>query len=166
MGRKANTKAGVWKHIKKGAENECWEWQKKLSHHGYGEYSIKHKSYRAHRIVFELTHPEIKLRPISQLKPKVGDQLILHSCDNPSCCNPKHLFLGTHKENMEDMVKKGRRHNFNGEQGQNAKLTNREAAEIRKLSHQGVPQKEIAKRFGVSVPTVSGIKWNRVYRNV
>jgi hypothetical protein len=165
MGRKANTRQGIWKHIKVGGPDECWEWQKKRNHHGYGEYSIKHVSHRAHKVVYELAN-NVTLPPISQYRPKRGDQLVLHSCDNPPCCNPKHLFLGTHKSNMEDMVKKGRRHNFNGERGQRAKLTNAQANLIRARLAKGVPQKELAEEYKVSQCTISSIKHNKVYRSV
>jgi hypothetical protein len=165
MGRKAHRKEDVWQFILKGGTNECWEWQRKRNHHGYGEFSIKHKSYRAHRIVYELTH-NVELRSISQSKPKIDDQLVLHSCDNPSCCNPRHLFLGTHKKNMEDMVKKGRRHNFDGERGQTAKLSNKQATLIRKLANEGTPQKFLAEKYGVSQCTISSIKHNKVYCDV
>jgi DNA-binding CsgD family transcriptional regulator len=159
---KSYTKDHVWKWIKRGNENECWEWQgPQRSRGGYGEIGIDHKRYRVHRLVYELAN-KVELPKITRLSP--SSCIVMHTCDNPICCNPKHLILGSPKQNTADMMRKGRRYDFSGERGQCAKLTNVQAEEIRELCRLKIPQKDIAARYGVSVPTVSGIKWNRVYR--
>lgn len=163
MGRRAHKPIDAWKFVDKRGPNECWPWTGYAKR--YGSFSMKHETFRAHRVIYFLAHPgEISLK----LKDRFSDEaeIVLHTCDNTLCCNPAHLVLGTPQDNTNDMIRKGRRHNFDGERGQRAKLTNAEAAEIRRLAHQGIPQKELAERFGISVPTVSGIKWNRVYRSV
>lgn len=79
------------------AESGCWEWIGSKYSSGYGQTSINNKKFTAHRISYELF---------------IGDYIkgmdICHSCDNPSCVSPFHLFLGTRLENMQDMVAKGR----------------------------------------------------------
>lgn len=78
--------------------NGCWEWVGSKRDYGYGQVYFKGKPARkAHRVAWELTHGPI---------PEGLD--VLHDCDNPSCINPSHLHLGTHQQNMDEMVVRGR----------------------------------------------------------
>ena len=80
--------------------NECWIWTAALDKDGYGVFRYKNKEkykYKAHRFSYEFFIGEI---------PK--GKLVCHTCDNPPCVNPYHLFLGTRKDNTQDMLKKGR----------------------------------------------------------
>jgi len=80
-------------------ETECWEWD--LSKFkGYGKIKYKRKSYYAHRISWETFRGKI---------PK--EKYVLHHCDNPKCINPNHLYIGTHQDNMDDKVRRGRQKN-------------------------------------------------------
>jgi hypothetical protein len=80
----------------------CWMWTRSRDDRGYGDgygyFGVKRKVRKAHRVAWVLT-----CGPIPDDTPHV-----LHHCDHPSCCNPSHLFLGTHAQNMADMAAKGR----------------------------------------------------------
>lgn len=78
-------------------ENMCWEWRGSLSK-GYGQIKVNGRPLRAHRMAYEVAKGDIP-----------EGMHILHSCDNPKCCNPAHLRPGTHQENMDDMQARGRR---------------------------------------------------------
>lgn len=88
--------------FKEGCENECWEWQGiigcSIRDSGYGSIMWGNKRYRAYRISYFLYKGEIP-----------RDKVVMHTCDNPRCVNPKHLILGTHSDNMADMIRKERR---------------------------------------------------------
>lgn len=76
---------------------ECWEWTGHRQTQGYGQVQVNAKLWTAHRLAWTLYNGPIP-----------DGKLICHSCDNPGCVNPEHLFLGTHADNMEDMVAKNR----------------------------------------------------------
>lgn len=86
------------KYIDKKSEDECWNWTGHLDSSGYGRIAVDGKSILAHRIIWTLINGEV---PID--KP-----LIIHTCDNRRCCNPKHLKAGTHQDNMDDKVERNR----------------------------------------------------------
>jgi len=133
--------------INKGGS--CHEWTACKTHNGYGRITINGITLRAHRVSYGLYVGEI---------PK--GKLVCHSCDNPSCVNPEHLFLGTQADNQRDMTSKGRgRH---GARNGRAVLRPIDIGEIRRLgTERGVSQHDIALLYGVSPSSVS-----RIMRNV
>ena len=84
----------------------------------------------------------------------------------PSCCFPEHLFLGTAKDNTQDMITKGRQYLKNNGRAYNARLTDQQVVEIKQLLKEGVYQKVIAKQFNVTSGTISHLNLNKTYKNV
>uniref|UniRef100_A0A6M3JU08 Putative homing endonuclease n=1 Tax=viral metagenome TaxID=1070528 RepID=A0A6M3JU08_9ZZZZ len=126
-----------WPKVKKTAQAGCWEWQGARSSDGYGVCGV-YKSYRTHRMAWE-----IYFGPIPR------DMLVLHHCDNPSCVNPSHLFLGSQADNMHDMFNKGRENIVYGESNGHAKLTESDIMDIRKKANTGDSNKILASFYGV-----------------
>jgi hypothetical protein len=96
--------------------------------------------------------------------------MVCHTCDNPPCCNPSHLFLGTHSDNMQDSVRKKRSKNVKnlpapmpGETHPNHILTAEQVIEIRKLISDGMTHKKIARLFSIGRSTVTGINSGRLW---
>ena len=111
-----------WERVKIREENECWPWQKSLFHFGHGQANYL-RVEMAHRIAYLLYYG-------------IFDEklCVLHQCDNPPCCNPRHLFLGTSADNMKDMYAKQRRKPAKGKDHYLTKLTDENVIEIRRLS--------------------------------
>lgn len=138
----------------KGKE-ECWPWIAGLNGKmNYGRFRLGQKRYLAHRFVWMLIKGEI---------PK--GLLVCHKCDNPSCVNPNHLTLGTHKDNNNDRDQKGRFHPLKGTDNGFAKLTKQEVLKIRRLKGI-ISQRKLAAQFKVSRATIENILHKRTYTNV
>jgi DNA-binding XRE family transcriptional regulator len=140
-----------WGRVAKGSG--CWEWSGSLDSGGYGVLGYEGQHWKAHRLAWRLTFGEI---------PK-GIK-VCHHCDNPKCCRPDHLFLGTQLHNVKDCVRKGRRFNFSGENNGRAKLTFEDAEKIRQLyAERLLSQEAIGRAFGVSQHAISMIVRNKRY---
>jgi hypothetical protein len=133
----------------------CWGWRGCAPKEpGYGQFRTCGKLIRAHRASWILFHGDI---------PK--GMCVLHTCDNRLCTNPKHLFLGTPRDNMLDAVKKGRNKYFwaRGEKNPQAKLKEKDIEYIRYLFSIGAKGIEIAKEFGLHPVTISQIKLHKTW---
>lgn len=129
----------------------CWTWPGWRDQDGYGRLNFDGRRYYAHRLAWALAVGTVP-----------HGMFVLHRCDNPPCCNPGHLFLGTHRDNMADQVAKKR--SLFGERNPRAKLTAAQVDEIRALlAERRLSQREIGIRFGVTQSAVSlialGKKW-------
>ena len=151
-GRPANTPEVLWSKVDKRGEDECWEWKGFKNNKGYGRTWINDKGYYAHRVIYSLAYPNtISLNaPTSTIE----TGFLLHTCDNPACCNPKHLWIGTHKDNMEDKAKKGRCPDFSGDKGPNCKLSMEQAREARLFRKNGMSARELAIKFEISLASM------------
>lgn len=123
-------------------ENGCIEWIGTKNDDGYGNIKIGRRNCLVHRIAFELDRGLIQ----------VG-KCVCHHCDNPSCINVDHLFLGTRAENTADMLEK-RRHCY-GERNPKAKLSDRQIEEIRNSLDSG---RIVAERLGIAKSYVSKLR--------
>lgn len=143
-----------WHYVDKSAgPAACWPWTYTKSARGYGVLYIGKKQKGAHRIAYQLTNGAIP-----------RGLFVCHSCDNPICCNPAHLWLGTSSENIVDAANKDRmRH---GESCSFAKLNNAKVLEIARQLQDGVSVSVIAIEFGVSRRTISDIAIGRSWRRV
>lgn len=132
----------------------CLEFIGNRDKDGYGKMKFNGKDVRSHRVAYVLAHGTIP-----------ENMQVCHSCDNPPCCNPKHLFLGTNKDNNNDKVRK-MRHGI-GEKNGRAKLTEEEVLEIReKYKTKKYFHKDLAKDYNVSIAVIArvtrGDSWSHV----
>ncbi len=138
-----------WPKVDKTGNKGCWQWTSTLDYTGYGRFHVspQQRGAMAHRYSYELHYGSI---------PEGFD--CLHKCDNPACVNPDHLFLGTHQDNMTDMVKKGR---------VAKKLTKQDVLNIRQLyTSRKWRQKEIAKRYNVHQSHISYIVNYKYWKHI
>lgn len=142
--------------LSKACVNEstgCWEWTGKKNADGYGRFGLNRRIWLAHRLSYAM-----HLAAIPE------GMVVRHRCDNPACINPDHLLLGTHADNVADMISRGRA-NFStlsqyrhGETNPNAKLSAADAAEIRRRYVPRVcTQKQLAREYGVCVGNIQSI---------
>jgi hypothetical protein len=154
IGRPPNKPENIWNGVSNyGDSTKCWEWQRTTCR-GYGQIRIGNKRYYVHRIAYEL------------IKGDRNGLLVLHKCDNRLCCNPDHLFLGTNKDNTQDMITKGRRWCNKGEVHPMSKLKEKEIREIFRLKAVGWAVKEIAVKFCVHIMTVYSILERKSWQHV
>ncbi len=146
-----------WAKVRCGAADECWIfWVNSYSGNNYGTmYLAGRRRMYAHRLSFELTYGPIP-----------PNQCVLHRCDNTRCVNPRHLFLGTHQENVADMVAKGR--SLRGIRQRDAKLSESEVLEIRSLFSTGrqTNQRQLARIYNVHPVTIHQIVHGRTWRHL
>jgi len=134
--------------------NGCWLWTMKRAAYGYGQWVVGQTDYHVHRLSAHLYHGFDLASSLT----------ICHSCDNPPCCNPQHLFVGTSLDNSQDMVRKGR--SAKGEHNAQSKLTDAEVHAIRKRYAGGETQKTLANAYDVHQTLVSLIVRRILWKHV
>lgn len=122
----------------------CWNWTAGKYWDGYGKFKLDGRMQSAHRVAYQLHIGEIP-----------EGMCVCHRCDNPSCVNPSHLFIGTTADNMHDCMAKGR--TASGEKNGSVKLTEEDVRTIRTMWENGIRQNDIAKEFDVVPQTISKI---------
>jgi len=141
-------KVAFFKHVDK--TESCWLWRNANKGKGklhYGSLAFRGKSYLAHRASWKLHNGDIPER-----------MWVLHKCDNPSCVNPDHLFLGTALDNQRDKLEKGR--------CVVERLTVKKVKEIRNKLEMGVRSDRLAKDYGVSATTIHCIKSRKTWKDI
>jgi hypothetical protein len=147
--------ARFWAKVKIGDAGQCWLWLKSKRRHGYGQFSAPGRIIRpAHKVAYELATAQ-RVPP---------GMLVCHRCDNPSCVNPAHLWLGSHKDNMRDMAAKGRQ--VTGERMWTAKLTPDKVLAIRAEPRRRGVIPYLAEKYGVSERTISRVRERLRWRHV
>jgi len=136
-------------------KSECWNWISSKNEKGYGAISIKNKHCIAHRESYKIFIGKIPKK-----------QLVCHRCDNPSCINPSHLFLGNDKINSDDKIKKGRLVSSPGSKNGNSKLNEKDVIKIKLKINKGYNLVALAKEFNVTPESIYYIKNNKTWRHV
>lgn len=122
-----------WTYVNRRDPNDCWLWNGPIAADGYGLIMIMSKTVRAHRLSWTIHHPNEVCE----------GWVICHTCDNPRCVNPNHLFRGTYTDNNRDTVKKGRHFS-------NRKLTEDNVKIIRyRYAHEQITMTSLAKEYGI-----------------
>ena len=137
-----------WGRVNVGLPFECWPWTGRKNDKGYG----RAHDTQAHRVAYQLVNG-----------PLAGMEQVRHSCDNPPCCNPRHLLAGTAKDNAQDAIERGRfsRGRTNG----NSKLTESQVVYIRD-NPDHLSGSALALQFGLSKATISGIRNRKSWAHV
>ena len=131
-----------WSKVDIGGHDDCWEWQMGFFSFGYGYFTYTAEGIKvnapAHRLAYLYVHPD-------------WDQklCLCHSCDNPKCCNPSHLWLGTREDNNRDKLRKGR-----GGHRKNRKLSDQDRRDLKDLRASGKKVSDLAKLYRVSLTTI------------
>lgn len=155
MSRKPNKSTDVFQSHRYTANQKtgCWEWRGGKISAGYGSFTLYKETYLAHRVAYGVKYGLIP-----------EGFVICHRCDNPSCINPEHLFLGTMSDNIKDRDTKGR--TTRGESQHASKLTRQGVLDIRRKLAEGVRQKDVAKQYSLHQTTISLIKMRKNWRHI
>lgn len=144
-----------WRNVAVGDDHECWPWKGYRSKKGYGRAKAGFSLTHAHRLAY-FYH--------NKVMPRV-DEMVCHECDNPPCCNPRHLFLGNAAINNLDKMLKGRARTApqRGERNHNARLSSADVAAIRARLARGERNTEIAADYPVTHSMVSRIRCGKAW---
>ena len=133
-----------------GMDSPCWEWTGPKERKGYGRFDVHRRPILAHRFAWWATHGAIP------------DLFVLHRCDNPPCCNPEHLFLGTYADNNADRVAKGR--NATGAKIRASHPLNRLTPDlVREIRRSADTSEALAARIGITATAIRDARTGRTW---
>jgi hypothetical protein len=146
------TETIFWAKVDRRGPDECWPWQGSADRRGYGQVMLRdHRPRRAHHLALHFDG-----------RPRPGNLHCLHSCDNPSCCNPAHLRWGTIAQNAKEKSERGRCPDTSGERNAHHKLTEDQVREIRSSTE---THRALAAKYGLSSHrTIGRIKRHEKWR--
>lgn len=136
-----------WRYVDRPNSDSCWVWTSATGHNGYGQLWVGKRNRPAHRLSYEM-----HVGPIPE------GMLVCHTCDNPPCVNPAHLFLGNAKANAHDMCRKNRL--------PQRRFTNDQVHKIKSEMAAGRTCYSLAKEYGISHKRMCGIKNGESYRHI
>ncbi len=143
-----------WRKVSKSTATECWVWTGYCAVSGYGKMKADDESVLVHRYSYELHNGPIP-----------DGMFVCHTCDNPSCVNPAHLFLGTPADNSADMTSKDRQ--GHGDRLPQTKLTETQVTEIRqRYARGGISQDALASEYNVTRGCIAGITQRKNWRHI
>ena len=148
------------------SRGDCWLWTGGQRGNGYGCFKVNGKVLSAHRVSWVIKHGEIPT-----------GKLILHKCNNRSCVNPKHLYVGTHKDNVADAIRAGthyfaKKSYFNtnsarkGTENGSSKLDNIKVRDIRMLRKEGMGCRELGRLYSVDHSIISEVVNHKIWKHV
>lgn len=148
--------------VDSSCQDGCWPWRDVPMPNGYGNFWVKPAKYNAHRVAFFLANGDFD-----------PTKIIMHTCDNRRCCNPAHLKLGTHTDNMRDMFFKGRCYQSThpetmarGSRTAGSKLKEEDIPVIRRLLAEGNTLTEVGKQYGVSKSSMYCLRKGKTWKHV
>lgn len=150
----------LWARVDRSAgEEACWPWLGSLNNKGYGQIGEPggargvQRLVQTHRAAYETVHGPVPY-----------GAHVLHKCDTPACCNPSHLFLGTHEDNMRDKEIKGRGNHARGARHASVKLTEEQVRLIRAAPRTPGVCQHFADLYGVGRETVVSVRCRKTWR--
>lgn len=155
VGKHGTIEQRFWKKVEKRAPNECWPAKANWKRYGNMRVPGVGKCVGLHRVAHMLF-----------IGPIPPGALVMHACDNPKCCNPAHLGIGTHLDNQRDMIAKGRKitKGSRGEDSYKAKLSEEDVRYIK--SHPEISNTDLGEKFGVVPNTIRAIRIGRSWGHV
>lgn len=155
LNARADARTRFWRFVEKRGPDECWEWAGGRNKNKYGVFGLGAASdgrTTAHRYSYILHCGEVP-----------QGMIVMHTCDNPPCCNPRHLRLGTHAENTADMHEKNRANRPRGLESSQAKLDDEK---VRFIRASPLSTRKLAELLGVGPTTIRGVRNGRVWSHV
>lgn len=140
-----------WNKVDK--DGDCWEWTA-YKHKDRGMFRVGNRMYNAPRVSYTIANGNFS-----------SNLYVLHTCDNPSCVNPEHLFIGTQDDNMKDMVSKGRQHFHRGIENGRCKTDLETVIEIKKLLKLGKSAaniRDLGYPYRLAAKIKSGENWSHI----
>jgi len=147
-----------WNFVDKKSEDECWHWTGQILSNGYGRISVGARNLGnelAHRVSWRLAN-----------KQEIPEKMVvMHKCDNPKCVNPNHLNIGTHKQNTQDMITKGRKMVVSPKGEGNGKSL-LDAEKVRLIRSSKLNHAELGRQLGVSTSCIRGVRSGRTWSHI